>query len=156
MRKILVLTALAAVACSQAITPTTTLTIPQSSPWSHSGPTAFPVPSEGFATTIKSAHHGDSKVPSIASMEVTIASALSLPTTGPVATFTGGNIFTTNCTAVQFLSATLGTGAGTVVYPWMGCSQQERGCCPFDPNVGGSLSVCPQDYVTASGGCCPS
>ncbi|KAL9039396.1 MAG: hypothetical protein Q9180_002555 [Flavoplaca navasiana] len=47
-------------------------------------------------------------------------------------------------------------GGGVLEYPWAGCSYNRPGCCPFDVNVGGTLSVCPSDYTTTSNACCPS
>lgn len=84
----------------------------------------------------------------------TVGGAISVPTTA-VATFTGGKLFTGTCTSAQFASVTMGSGQ-FLEYPWLGCSNQEPGCCPFDLKVGGALSVCPADYITTQGGCCPS
>ena len=84
----------------------------------------------------------------------TVEVAVSEATTA-VATFAGGKIFTGSCTSVQFASAAMNPGP-TLEYPWLGCSDEEPGCCPFDVKVGGALSVCPADYITTQGGCCPS
>ena len=84
----------------------------------------------------------------------TVQAAISIATS-PVATFTGGKIFTGNCTSAQFASTTMGAGQ-VVEFPWLGCSNQQPGCCPFDVKVGGALSVCPADYITTQSGCCPS
>lgn len=82
----------------------------------------------------------------------------SIATTGPVATFTGEAILEGSCTVPRYASVTMGTGQGEVYleYPWLGCSLEEPDCCPFDSKVGGQLSVCPSDYFTTSGACCPS
>lgn len=88
------------------------------------------------------------------SASTTVLGAISVATRA-VASFTGGKIFTGSCTTAQFASASLAAG-GILEYPWLGCSNQEPGCCPFDIQVGGALSVCPHDYVTTSGACCPS
>lgn len=85
----------------------------------------------------------------------TLEPGYSLATTGPVATFTGSKILTGTCATAQY--ATITTPAGGILeYPWVGCSYEDPGCCPFDVNVGGMLSVCPADYTTTSGACCPS
>ncbi len=81
--------------------------------------------------------------------------AVTLPSNAPVAKFTGGLLLQGSCTIPQFASVTI-DGGGTLEYPWLGCSNLEPGCCPFDISVGGLLSVCPSDYFTTSGACCPS
>ena len=85
----------------------------------------------------------------------TLEPQLSLVTTGAVATFKGGKLFTGSCTETQFASMTLPAG-GVLEYPWLGCSEEGPGCCPFNPKSRGPLSICPDDYVTMSGACCPS
>ena len=45
---------------------------------------------------------------------------------------------------------------GILEFPWVGCSNQEPGCCPFDLGSEGPLTVCPHDYVTISDACCPN
>lgn len=85
----------------------------------------------------------------------TLESQMSLITTGAVATFSGGKLLTGSCSDPQFASMTLPAG-GLLEYPWLGCSEEDPGCCPFNPKSGGPLSVCPADYVTTSGACCPS
>ncbi|KAL8692244.1 MAG: hypothetical protein Q9218_002697 [Villophora microphyllina] len=47
-------------------------------------------------------------------------------------------------------------GGGVLEYPWAGCANDRPSCCPFDPNKGGLLTVCPKDYTTTSDACCPS
>ncbi|KAI4240114.1 MAG: hypothetical protein L6R40_005353 [Gallowayella cf. fulva] len=84
-----------------------------------------------------------------------IQSAVMIPTNGPVAVFTGRPLFTGTCTTPQFAMVTM-NGGGVLEYPWAGCSYDRPGCCPFDVNIGGSLSVCPSDYTTTSNACCPS
>ncbi|KAL2040830.1 hypothetical protein N7G274_006288 [Stereocaulon virgatum] len=85
----------------------------------------------------------------------TIESQLSLIVTGAVATYSGGKLLTGSCSEPQLASMTLPAGR-VLEYPWLGCSEVNLGCCPFNPNSGGPLSVCPADYVTTSGACCPS
>ncbi|KAL8863226.1 MAG: hypothetical protein Q9178_000601 [Gyalolechia marmorata] len=84
-----------------------------------------------------------------------IQSAVMIPTNGPLAAFTGRPLFTGTCTSPEFAMVTM-NGGGVLEYPWAGCSYNRPGCCPFDVNVGGSLSVCPSDYTTTSNACCPS
>ncbi|CAO1604659.1 hypothetical protein XANCAGTX0491_008202 [Xanthoria calcicola] len=84
-----------------------------------------------------------------------IQSAVTVPTSGPLATFTGRPLFTGTCTTPEFAMVTL-SGGGVLEYPWAGCSSNRPACCPFDINVGGYLSVCPSDYTTTSSACCPS
>ncbi|KAL8678122.1 MAG: hypothetical protein Q9186_005493 [Xanthomendoza sp. 1 TL-2023] len=84
-----------------------------------------------------------------------IQSAVMVPTNGPVAAFKGRPLFTGTCTTPEFAMVTM-SGGGVLEYPWAGCSYDRPGCCPFDVNVGGSLSVCPSDYTTTSNACCPS
>lgn len=81
--------------------------------------------------------------------------AVTLPISAPVAKFTGGLLLQGSCTIPQFASVTI-DGGGILEYPWLGCSNLDPGCCPFDISVGGLLSVCPKDYFTTSGACCPS
>ncbi|KAI4108078.1 MAG: hypothetical protein LQ339_002350 [Xanthoria mediterranea] len=78
-----------------------------------------------------------------------------VPTSGPLAMFTGRPLFTGTCTTPEFAMVTL-NGGGVLEYPWAGCSSNRPACCPFDINVGGYLSVCPSDYTTTSSACCPS
>ncbi|KAL8812116.1 MAG: hypothetical protein Q9223_007373 [Gallowayella weberi] len=68
-----------------------------------------------------------------------IQSAVIVPTNGPVAVFTGRPLFTGTCTTPEFAMVTM-NGGGVLEYPWAGCSYDRPGCCPFDVNVGGSLS----------------
>ena len=81
--------------------------------------------------------------------------AVTLPSNAPVAKFTGGLLLQGSCTIPQFASVTI-DGGGTLEYPWLGCSNLDPGCCPFDISIGGLLSICPSDYFTTSGACCPS
>ena len=80
-----------------------------------------------------------------------------IATTGQVAQYTGGALLTGSCTTPVYATATLDAdaGGGIVEYPWLGCSVENSECCPFDPNKGGQLSVCPSDYITISSACCP-
>ena len=97
----------------------------------------------GTATTTKVAPVG------------TPESQLSLVITGAVATYSGGKLLMGSCSEPQLATTTLPAG-GLLDYPWLGCSEVNPGCCPFNPKSGGPLSVCPADYVTTSGACCPS
>ena len=45
---------------------------------------------------------------------------------------------------------------GLLEYPWVGCSDQDPDCCPFAAGSQGPLTVCPHDYQTVSGACCPN
>ena len=85
----------------------------------------------------------------------TVESQLSLITTAAVATFTGGKLLTGSCSLPQFASMTLPAG-GILEYPWLGCSEEDPGCCPFIIQNGEKLSICPADYVRTSSACCPS
>ena len=78
-------------------------------------------------------------------------------TTGRIASYTGEALLTGSCTTPVYASATLDAdaGGGIVEYPWLGCSNENSDCCPFDPKTGGQLSLCPSDYVTISDACCP-
>ena len=89
------------------------------------------------------------------SVLATVQSGYSLATTAPVAAFTGGKILTGTCVTAQYASITMPAG-GILEYPWVGCSYADPFCCPFDANLGGILSICPADYTTTSGACCPS
>lgn len=84
-----------------------------------------------------------------------IQSEISVPTGGPVATFNGGALFTGTCTSPIYAVATM-LGGGVLEYPWAGCSNDRPSCCPFEPNQGGLLTVCPREYTTTSNACCPS
>lgn len=85
----------------------------------------------------------------------TVEAGPSVATTGPVATFTGNPLMTGTCTVPQVAMTTLSAGE-ILEYPWLGCSEEDPGCCPFNINVGGRLSVCPRDYFTTGNACCPS
>ena len=74
---------------------------------------------------------------------------------GPVASFDGASLLTGSCTAPRIASYSMPSN-GSLQFPWIGCSNQDPDCCPFDPASAGPLSVCPQDYSTISGACCPS
>ena len=87
--------------------------------------------------------------------EAGIELAVTVPTTGAVANFNGHALLTGTCSVAQPVLATIDNG-GLMEYPRLGCSNEEPGCCPFDVHVGGPLSVCPEDYTTTSGACCPS
>ena len=84
-----------------------------------------------------------------------IASAFTTTSNGPVAGFTGNAIMTGSCTSPYIASLAVPSG-GPLEYPWVGCSDQSPGCCPFDLAAEGPLTVCPYDYVTISGACCPN
>lgn len=81
--------------------------------------------------------------------------AVTVPTTGAVANFNGHALLTGTCSIAHPVLATVDNG-GLMEYPRLGCSNEDPGCCPFDIHVGGPLSVCPEDYTTTSGACCPS
>ena len=85
----------------------------------------------------------------------TIEAGPSVATTGPLATFTGNPLLTGTCTMPQVAAVTLDAG-NVLEYPWMGCSEEAPGCCPFDIGAGGRLSICPHDYFTTSSACCPT
>ncbi|KAL9629170.1 MAG: hypothetical protein Q9164_006991, partial [Protoblastenia rupestris] len=95
---------------------------------------------------------GGPKTSTVASIQP----GIQLPATSTVATFTAKSIFTGSCTQPQFALVTMDNGGNFLEYPWVGCSYLFPDCCPFDLRVGGQLSVCPADYITTSGGCCPS
>ena len=97
----------------------------------------------------------DSISTSSTTLQGALESQLSLITTAAVATFTGGRLLTGSCSLPQFASMTL-PASGLLEYPWVGCSDDDPGCCPFPIQNGGKLSVCPADYVTTSDACCPS
>lgn len=84
-----------------------------------------------------------------------IEQALSIPTTTTVATFNGHSLLTGTCSSAHPIIATLENG-GLLEYPRVGCSNEEPACCPFNVRVGGLLSICPADYTTTNGACCPS
>lgn len=109
------------------------------------------------STLVTSETAEDVKRPSTSSTTVagTLESQLSLITTAAVATFTGGKILTGSCSLPQFASVTLPAG-GLLECPWLGCSEEDPGCCPIIIQNGGKLSACPADYVTTSSACCPS
>ncbi|KAL9124631.1 MAG: hypothetical protein Q9217_006051 [Psora testacea] len=95
---------------------------------------------------------GGPKTSTVASIQP----GVQLPTTSTIATFAGKSVLTGSCTQPQFALVTMGNGGNFLEYPWLGCSYLFPECCPFDLRVGGQLSVCPADYTTTSGGCCPS
>ena len=70
-------------------------------------------------------------------------------------TYNGGSLLTGTCTSAQFASATL-VGGAILQYPWEGCARSNPGCCPFNVAQPGPLNVCPSDYFTTSGACCPT
>ena len=80
---------------------------------------------------------------------------VTIPTTAPVVTFNGHKLLTGSCAVAQPVIATLSDG-GLLEYPRLGCSDEQPGCCPFNPRVGGILSICPADYTTTDRACCPS
>lgn len=81
--------------------------------------------------------------------------AIKIPQTTAIANFNGHPLLTGTCSVAHPVLATLDNG-GLMEYPRLGCSNEEPGCCPFDVQIGGALSVCPDDYSTTSGACCPS
>ncbi len=107
------------------------------------------------STLVKSKYSASGATTGAAAVAETLEPGYSLASTGPVATFTGGKIFTGTCVTAQYATITMPAG-GILEYPWVGCSYEDPGCCPFDVNVGGQLSICPADYTTTSGACCPS
>ena len=117
----------------------------------------------GCSPSLASLYHFSASSPAQSSSSIqsgmvatgSIQPAITIPSKGPVAMFTGGPILTGSCTTPQYASATLDDG-GMFEYPWLGCSYEQPGCCPFDLGSGGSLDVCPGDYITTSGACCPS
>ena len=62
---------------------------------------------------------------------------------------------TGSCTSPYIASLAFPSG-GSLEYPWVGCSDQNPDCCPFELAAEGPLTVCPRDYVTISGACCPN
>ncbi|MCJ1460375.1 hypothetical protein MMC28_010755 [Mycoblastus sanguinarius] len=122
---------------------------------------SIPTPgaTSGSGTASSGSSQGGSLVSNTGSVTApttgTIAPGLTIATAAPVAKFTGEALLEGSCTTPQFASVTMNAG-GVLEYPWLGCSNHEPSCCPFNPNVGGKLSVCPQDYFTTSGACCPS
>ncbi|KAL8828827.1 MAG: hypothetical protein Q9191_002363 [Dirinaria sp. TL-2023a] len=87
--------------------------------------------------------------------EAGIQQAVTVPTTAAVASFNGHSLLTGSCSLPHPVIATLDNG-GLLEYPRLGCSNEQPKCCPFNPRVGGPLSVCPADYTTTGGACCPS
>ncbi|KAI4147288.1 MAG: hypothetical protein LQ340_005631 [Diploschistes diacapsis] len=92
---------------------------------------------------------------STTSIVTLVASAFTTTSNGPVADFTGNAIMTDSCTSPYIASFAMPSG-GPLEYPWVGCSDQSPDCCPFDLGAEGPLTVCPHDYVTISGACCPN
>ena len=84
-----------------------------------------------------------------------VASAFIITSGGPIAAFTGNAIMTGSCTSPYIATFAMPTG-GVLEFPWVGCSNQNPGCCPFDIEAEGPLSICPHDYVTISSACCPN
>lgn len=84
-----------------------------------------------------------------------VGSVVTIASTAPVAKFTGGALLTGACSSTMYASATLGSGT-ILEYPWEGCSFDNPKCCPFDVEQPAPLSVCPADYSSTSGACCPS
>ena len=80
---------------------------------------------------------------------------ITIPGDASAVSYTGGLLLTGTCTSAQFASATLNSG-NVLQYPLEGCSSSNPGCCPFDIDQPGPLKVCPKDYTTTAGACCPS
>ena len=81
--------------------------------------------------------------------------AYAATTGGPLVDYDGKSLLTGSCTIPHIASYSMSNG-GPFEYPWIGCSNKDPGCCPFDPASAGPVSICPQDYSTVSGACCPS
>jgi hypothetical protein len=64
-------------------------------------------------------------------------------------------LLTGTCTIPHITSYTMDNGA-IVQYPWVGCSNEDPGCCPFALDAQGPLNTCPADYYATGGACCPS
>ncbi|KAL1998421.1 hypothetical protein VTN02DRAFT_6203 [Thermoascus thermophilus] len=75
--------------------------------------------------------------------------------TPSIATFAPVRILTGTCTSPRIAYATDLAGQ-LMQFPWIGCSHEDSGCCPFDVGEERSLTACPVDYTTTSGACCPS
>ena len=73
---------------------------------------------------------------------------------GQIADFSGASLLTGSCTTPHIASYSA-PNSGILQFPWIGCSNQDPACCPFDPASAGPISVCPQDYFTTSWACCP-
>lgn len=84
-----------------------------------------------------------------------LQSAFTAGLTGSVAQFTGGPVLTGSCTVPQIESYSI-SNVGILEYPWVGCSNQNPGCCAFSPSQPGPINICPSDYFTTNGACCPS
>ena len=84
-----------------------------------------------------------------------IISAFTTTSGGPIAAFTGEALLTGSCTVAQIASTSLADGS-VVEYPWVGCSPELPNCCPYNLHNEGPLTICPTDYSTTSGTCCPS
>lgn len=75
--------------------------------------------------------------------------------TPSIATFTPVRILTGTCTSPRIAYATDLAGQ-LMQFPWIGCSHEDSGCCPFDVGEERFLTACPVDYTTTSSACCPS
>lgn len=73
----------------------------------------------------------------------------------PVA-FGGSAILTGSCSTNAAVASYTMVNGGVQQFPFLGCSGDQGGCCPFDPVSPGPLTECPQDYYTTSSACCPS
>ena len=154
-----------ALAFNQQVCKSSNVTIPDSigcsPPTSSTTKIAVAVASSAVSSVNMSATIGVSSTSRLIGLTTATATgnyfvpAVTLPSNAPVAKFTGGLLLQGTCTIPQFASVTI-DGGGTLEYPWLGCSNLDPGCCPFDISVGGLLSVCPSDYFTTSGACCPS
>ena len=98
----------------------------------------------------------------LSSMPITVSTAtqsieqaMSVTSVGKVATFTGNALLAGSCTTPHFASVSI-FGGSLLEFPIVGCSKEQPGCCPYDINAPGPLSVCPKDYTTTSSACCPS
>jgi len=96
-------------------------------------------------------------VPTVATQQTVTGyiPAYTTPSGGNVATFTGDALLTGSCMTPVIATYTMNNG-GLMEYPWVGCSDKNTACCPFAANSPGLLTICPHDYITAAGACCPS
>lgn len=83
-----------------------------------------------------------------------VVPAVTIPTTAPVAKFTGGLLLVGSCTTPQYASIKI--AGGTLEYPWFGCAANNPKCCTYDYKEGGKLGLCPADYRTTASACCPT
>ena len=123
---------------------------PLSSSSSSSNSFSTIVSSTGLATQGSTTSTATDVLATVTSIE----SAFTTTSGGPTATF-GGNLLVGVCTVPHLASYTESTGA-VLEYPWIGCSNENPGCCPFPLSAEGPLASCPNDYMTTAGACCPT